>query len=102
MGHEAAQAAYARVTGKPLLIETTRESQLASIETAAGSYDPQENLITGIQSLLISSNYLPEPADGVMGAQTVDAIKSYEKDFSLPQKGQATPEILEHMKVHLQ
>ena len=102
MGHEPAQAAYARVTGKTLIVETTEESRISGIQTAAGSYDPEGSLVSNIQNLLIGANYLPEPADGIIGAQTTDAIKSYEKDFNLPVTGQATPEIHEHMKINLQ
>ncbi|GEM_PF-860581 len=92
-GHQDALASYARITGQSL--EVSADS-VQSIEPAAGM--AQQDLIESIQSILITEKYLPGYADGVMGAQTVDAIKAYERANGLSVTGQATPELLSYMR----
>ncbi|MCP4329585.1 MAG: peptidoglycan-binding protein [Alphaproteobacteria bacterium] len=54
--------------------------------------------IIGIQEELAAHGYQPGPADGVMGSQTVAAIRAYQSDAGLPVTGVASKELLDHMK----
>ena len=54
--------------------------------------------ILGIQEALAKHGYAPGPADGVMGQRTRSAIREYQKDAGLPVNGQASSELLDHIK----
>ena len=69
---------------------------LNKIQPAAGQSSGQE-LIASIQSILITEKYLPGYADGVLGEQTVDAIKAYERANGLPVTGAASNKLLRYM-----
>ena len=47
--------------------------------------DPQ---IKTVQQLLEAKGYEPGEADGIMGSQTVDAVKAFQADMSLEQDGE--------------
>lgn len=91
-GHQDAAASYARVTGETLDINA---EDLQAIAPASGA---DVDLIESIQSVLITEKYLPGNADGVLGVQTVDAIKSYERANGLPVTGSASRELLSYMR----
>jgi peptidoglycan hydrolase-like protein with peptidoglycan-binding domain len=55
-------------------------------------------LVTEIQDELEEHGYRPGPYDGVLDPQTRSAIRSYERASGLPVTGEATPELLEHLR----
>ena len=54
--------------------------------------------VLGIQKELAAKGYRPGPADGVMGPRTATAIRAYERDTGLAVSGEATAELLDHLK----
>lgn len=50
-----------------------------------GMEDPQ---IMAVQQLLAAKGYEPGEADGIMGSQTVEAVKAFQADMSLEQDGE--------------
>ncbi len=57
-------------------------------------------IIRSIQQALKKANYNPGPADGVLGAQTVTAVESYQQDRGLP-VGSLTLQTIELLGVPL-
>jgi len=53
------------------------------------------NQVENIQELLIARGYDPGPIDGVIGLQTRQAIKEFQRTAELPADGHPTPELLE-------
>jgi membrane-bound lytic murein transglycosylase B len=53
------------------------------------------NQIEKIQELLVAKGYDPGPVDGVLGSQTRQAIKEFQRTAQLPADGYPTPELLE-------
>lgn len=64
----------------------------APAATPAPRVDAKPMSIAEVQSALLSLKYQPGPADGMMGRRTVDALKKFQSDNSLPQTGQLNPE----------
>lgn len=50
-----------------------------------------------IQEQLIRQGLYPGPADGLRGPVTADAIRSYQKQYALPQTGEVSEALLVHM-----
>ena len=57
--------------------------------------------IVGIQEELVAHGYRAGPPDGVIGRKTTGAIRQYQRDAGLPVDGQATKELLDHLKFAL-
>jgi len=53
------------------------------------------NQVEKIQELLVAHGYDPGPADGVIGSQTRQAIKEFQRSAKLPADGYPTPKLLE-------
>jgi len=53
------------------------------------------NQIEKIQKLLVAKGYDPGPIDGVIGSQTRQSIKKFQRAAKLPADGHPTPELLE-------
>jgi len=53
------------------------------------------NQVERIQELLVARGYDPGPIDGVIGSQTHQAIKEFQRTAKLPADGHPTPELLE-------
>ena len=53
------------------------------------------NQVEKIQELLVARGYDPGPIDGVLGSQTRQAIKEFQRTAKLPADGYPTPELLE-------
>jgi len=53
------------------------------------------NQVENIQELLVTRGYDPGPIDGVIGLQTRQAIKEFQRTAELPADGHPTPELLE-------
>ncbi len=54
--------------------------------------------LRGIQEALTARGYRPGAADGTVGSRTRAAIRAYERDAGLPVSGEATAELLDHLK----
>ena len=57
--------------------------------------------IVGIQEELVAHGYRAGAADGVVGRKTRGAIRRYQRDAGLPVDGEATKELLDHLKFAL-
>ncbi|NNG04073.1 MAG: peptidoglycan-binding protein [Inquilinus sp.] len=53
------------------------------------------SLVFQVQSLLQSLGYNPGAVDGQIGPRTRIAISNFQRDYSLPQTGQATQDLLQ-------
>ena len=58
-------------------------------------YPLNRSQIEKIQELLVAQGYDPGPVDGVLGSQTRQAIKEFQRTAKLPADGYPTPELLE-------
>lgn len=67
-------------------------------DSSAGA---QSGIVTRVQSGLTRLGYEPGPADGVMGPQTVEAIRQYQRDHGLLTDGRATVQLAEHIEQQL-
>jgi membrane-bound lytic murein transglycosylase B len=74
-----------RIAGKGRLVTTrpVSEQQLSRIQ------------VEKIQELLAAQGFDPGPVDGVVGSQTRQAIKEFQRTAKLPADGHPTPELLE-------
>jgi hypothetical protein len=54
-----------------------------------------------VQDALKRLNYEPGPSDGKLGPQTANAIKAYQRDFSLVPDGRPSIDLLRHLREHL-
>ncbi len=61
----------------------------------------QSGTVTRVQGGLAQLGYNPGPVDGVMGPQTAEAIREYQRDHGLLIDGQATPQLAEHIEQRL-
>ena len=64
-------------------------------EMPAGMADA---FVRGIQEELVAHGYRPGAADGVPGQRTRAAIRAYQRDAGLPVTGDASKELLDHLK----
>jgi Putative peptidoglycan binding domain/YMGG-like Gly-zipper len=58
----------------------------------------QSGVVTRVQNGLSRLGYSPGPVDGVMGPQTSEAIRQYQRDHGLLTDGQATVQLAEHIE----
>jgi hypothetical protein len=56
------------------------------------------NLTQQVQQELAWAGYNPGPADGRYGARTADAVRAYQANNGLPQDGQVSPALLDHLR----
>lgn len=54
-------------------------------------------LVASAQEILTQLGYKPGKANGIADSRTVEAIKLYQKDNGLPQTGEVTPLLLDHL-----
>ncbi len=76
------------------------ESDSSSASTEQASYTPAGDaaLVRDIQFALTKLGYDPGPVDGVMGPKTRAAIRQYQTDQGLLADGNATPELVQHIR----
>jgi localization factor PodJL len=67
----------------------------SSMESATAQVT--KDMIAKVQAQLAQMGYDPGPADGQMGARTVDAVKAFQKKAGLPVDGQITGELLKKL-----
>lgn len=76
----------------------------ASAENAASKNRESVSLdraaVKRLQIRLAKQGYRSGPADGVMGAQTAKAIKSYQRAHRLPVTGEVSQQFLEHLEAN--
>jgi len=79
------------LTGEPTsaLLQRLTSGELALVPTqASGPPGPEaESLIRTVQQSLERLGYRPGPADGVVGAGTMAALRAFERDQGLPETG---------------
>lgn len=69
---------------------------------AEGDKPANSSAITRVQSGLLRLGYNPGPIDGVMGSQTENAIRNYQRDHNLLVDGRPTVELARHIDEQLQ
>lgn len=69
---------------------------------ADGDKPANNAAVSRVQSGLTRLGYDPGPVDGVMGAKTETAIRSYQRDHSLLVDGRPTAELAQHIEKQLQ
>jgi len=95
-------AAYQRDNNVPVDGEATEElldrirfnRRIAEIAMPAQA-DPRVRLV---QSGLSELGYEPGPVDGIMGDQTRDAIRQFERHRRLPESGQISEKLIEELR----
>lgn len=58
----------------------------------------QSGTVTRVQGGLAQLGYSPGPVDGVMGPQTAEAIRDYQRDHGLLIDGRPTAQLAEHIE----
>lgn len=71
------------------------EAQTSVDEMSAGMADAY---VRGIQDELVAHGYRPGATDGIPGRRTRAAIRTYQRDAGLPVTGDASKELLDHLK----
>ncbi len=67
-------------------------AQSGSNAAAAG------NMVKAVQQTLADLGYAPGPVDGMMGQNTADAIRQFQKDRKLAETGEISPTLLQEME----
>lgn len=57
-----------------------------------------DDIIRAVQQTLADLGYAPGPVDGMMGKNTSDAIRAFQKDRQLAETGEITPTLLQEME----
>lgn len=78
-------------------VQATAPSQLYEQRRGTAT---RSALVADIQTELVRHGYLTGGADGVAGPQTRTAIQEYQRDQGLLVDGQASPQLLDHMRSH--
>ena len=55
--------------------------------------------IKHVQRQLTARGYSTQGQDGIMGPNTVSAIRDYQRDFALEQDGYLSPELIQHILI---
>lgn len=87
---------------KPQSADTGSASQkktekLTQAAPAQNHEDARHNLIADVQENLMDMGLYPGPVDGVGGAMTRDAVRTYQSRHDLFDNGEITPDLLAHM-----
>lgn len=103
----AAVEAYQRDQKLPVDGQVTRELSEHIDKTVARDGGSPEQILArehmlrsytrAIQDELTEMGYDPGPVDGALGSQTRAAIKAYERDHGLPERGKVSKSLLAHM-----
>jgi localization factor PodJL len=88
-------------------LEPARRAELAQAAAdwrpqaaAAGTDGPSRTLIVEAQRLLGEAGFDAGPADGVLGAQTREAIRRFERMLGLPETGTVTPALVQELRAY--
>ena len=68
---------------------------------ASGTTPANSSAVSRVQAGLTQLGYDPGPIDGIKGAQTTNAITTYQRDNGLPIDGRATAELAQHIESQL-
>lgn len=77
--------------------ETEAERPLPTVEVGPPALEPRD-LVREIQKRLTELGYAPGPIDGQVGAKTIAAIRSFQKDNDVLQTGRPTMVLLKQLK----
>jgi hypothetical protein len=86
-----AAAALTRSHPAPVPAPSAPASQSASPAQPSAPAVPPSASVTKLQQQLGQLNYYEGPVDGIMGPQTIAAIKDLQRQASLPQTGTMNP-----------
>ena len=78
-------------------LQTPDNTNASAAKESAVSMGNNQGTVAQIQEYLMRIGLYPGPADGVSGALTSDAIRSYQSRNNLDVNGEATPSLLSHM-----
>ncbi|ODA66865.1 putative peptidoglycan binding domain protein [Methyloligella halotolerans] len=59
---------------------------------------PPGDMVRAVQQTLADLGYAPGPVDGMMGRNTADAIRQFQKDRKLAETGEISPTLLQEME----
>jgi uncharacterized protein len=65
----------------------------------ADVYLPTKAFVEDIQATLLNLGYEPGPLDGILGAQTRDAVRAFQRGSGLAETGQLTRDLLKLMRL---
>lgn len=64
-----------------------------------GAVSPEQ--VSGVQKALAALGHEPGPADGMMGAGTLAAIRNYQRENGMEETGSVTPELIESLNARI-
>ncbi|MCC7048283.1 MAG: peptidoglycan-binding protein [Alphaproteobacteria bacterium] len=71
----------------------------ASAPSTGSPYPPiRDDLTLNVQTELNAAGYTSGPADGIYGPRTAEAIRAYQGNNALPQDGQVSIALLDHLR----
>ncbi|MFD0986757.1 peptidoglycan-binding domain-containing protein [Methyloligella solikamskensis] len=70
----------------------------ASGGQGGGDASPPGDMVKAVQQTLADLGYAPGPVDGMMGRNTADAIRQFQKDRKLAETGEISPTLLQEME----
>ncbi len=70
-------------------------------QTAPPAVQRRPATVKNVQAGLIELGYKPGPADGVMGKNTVNAIRAFQQDANLPVDGRVSEELMQRIEEKL-
>jgi peptidoglycan hydrolase-like protein with peptidoglycan-binding domain len=65
---------------------------------AGGNAAAPGDMVKAVQQTLADLGYAPGPVDGMMGQNTADAIRQFQKDRKLAETGEISPTLLQEME----
>ncbi len=95
------EAAALGAAGGALAGILTDESQIDMGDPAwkkSQQADELSSVVADVQSRLARRGYDPGPIDGVVGAQTRDAIRAWQRDSGMAVDGRVTPALIESLR----
>ena len=90
---EATEALLARLVLGPSATDGATAAAAGQVQSPHA-----EETIRQVQRLLAANGYRPGPADGRLGADTVEALRAFEKDQGLAVKGRVSAEVLARLQ----
>ncbi|XSG81226.1 MAG: peptidoglycan-binding domain-containing protein [Methyloligella sp. ZOD6] len=83
-----------------VLGESLEDMGMATPNSGQGSAPGEApgDMVRAVQQTLADLGYAPGPVDGMMGQNTADAIRAFQKDRQLAETGEITPTLLQEME----
>jgi hypothetical protein len=92
----ASPAAYPQAAPPPVVLQD--QWQRSNAYAASGGPINTADQVTSAQRMLRAVNIYQGPVDGVLGPTTRNAVIRYQADIGLPQTGDITPALLDHLR----